>query len=521
MKRLEIGLAALAFGLSVYFAYMLLMGGSAPWNNFRYPLLVGLFVYLGFCGFEKRILFKEILVSCLESPRFSWWITAIALVVFSRIKVQQFFAGEISGVDFSHIDYAIWSTTQGKWMEIPILLPNDSFLNFFGNHFSPILLVPVAVRWVWDSPLASLVVHGASLAAAIPVLWALARQYLPALAASSLILIYVFCGSVASTLQFDIHQESFFPLAWGLFFLGIRGRLWQLFLGAALVLSIKEDAGIYLSWACLVIAVFQKEKRLALTSLSLLSLAFTFLALKVWMPMHQPEQTTVPYYFTMWSNYGSNFQEVIWKMATHPHWVLSDIFLNKALYKNLLPWAFVPFTHLAGLVALAPLAVSSTATGVQKGFGLYYGIILVPIFFYVSCVALEKRKNRQYWIGLGLVMSLFVGGSYLKFPSKLDFYSEIESAVEKTVRSSSETIWVQSGLLPFLPYETRWKRVDGLSQLIQQNRVEAIFFEGLEKSTVVEDSSKIDQTLKNAGFLLVESSGRWKKYRKGMEIQNE
>lgn len=498
----------------MFVGYLLSFGGEAPWNNLRYPLLLVAVVYLVACGHSRRILFREKIESCLKSSLFPWYVAILASIVFARIKILQFYAGEISGVDFSHIDYAIWSTTKGQWMGIPILPPNQSFLNFFGNHFSPILFIPVVFRWIWDSPLSSLVVHALSLAAAVPVFWRLANQYVSAIYASALVLIYVFCGSLASTLQFDIHQESFFPLAWGLFFLGIRGRAWLLFLGAILILSVKEDAGIYLFWACLVLAALQKEKRWMLLPLSILSLAFTYLALKVWMPMHQPEQTNVPYYFTMWASYGSNFQEVIWKMLTHPHWVLSDIFSNKALYKNLLPWAFLPFTHFAGLLALAPLAVSSTASGVQKGFGLYYGIILVPIFFYISCIALEKKKRKNYWIGFGLICSLFVGGGYLKFPKPIEFWTEVESAVQKTVATEEKTVWVQSGLLPFLPYEVRWRRIDGLNQLMNPEVVEVVFFEGLEMSTVSESTKEVDEFLKKEKFQLVDSSERWKRYKR-------
>ncbi len=498
----------------VFFAYLLSFGGEPPWNNLRYPLLFSAIFYVVACLSSKTILFRDRIENSLNSPLFPWCVSVLAAIVFARIKILQFYAGEISGVDFSHIDYAIWSTTRGQWMGIPILPHNQSFLNFFGNHFSPILLIPVAVRWIWDSPLSSLVVHGLSLAAAIPIFWKLANQYLSSIYASALILIYVFCGALASTLQFDIHQESFFPLAWGLFFLGIRGKAWHLVLGAILILSVKEDAGIYLFWACLVLAALQKQKRWMLLPLSVLSLVFTYMALKIWMPMHQPEQTGVPYYFTMWANYGSSFQEVIWKMLTHPHWVISDIFSNKALYKNLLPWAFLPFTHLAGIMALAPLAVSSTSSGVQKGFGLYYGIILVPIFFYISCLALEKKKRKIFWVGFGLICSLFVGGGFLKFPKPLEYWGELESAVKKTAGIEGQTVWVQSGMLPFLPYETRWRRIDGLNQLTNPEVVEVVFFEGLEKSTVLESPNELEEFLKRERFQLVDSSERWKRYKR-------
>jgi uncharacterized membrane protein len=500
-----------ALALLVMLAFILPIGQI---DNIRYPILL-IFVLVGFFSFFTKSLWRqEEIKRILGSKYFPLALTFIFATIFFRIKLLQWDAGQISGVDFSHLDYAIWSTTKGRFMQIPIVPDAAAFNDFFGNHYSPILFVHVFFRWLVDSPKTTLFVHAISLAAAIPILYSLARTYLDKIPAALFLFVFVFCGSLASTLQFDIHQESFFPLAWGLFFLGYRTQVWKLFLGAILVLSIKEDAGIYLFWASLVLAVTAKEKRILLIPVGVASLLYTFLALRVLMPMHQPASTLVPYYFTMWAKYGSSFQEVIVNMLKHPHWVISDVVFNKALYKNLLPWAFLPLMHPFGLMALAPVVVSSTALGVQKGFGLYYGVVLLPIFFFVSCAALKNSKFIWRWLALALCCSFFVGGSYFRFPKPQEFLPEITLTAEKISAEKSKEIWVQSGLLPFLDYGTNWRRLDAMEQLAMHSSAEVVLFEGLEQSSLSGDAQQIDSALEEKGFHLVERSGRFRRYKK-------
>jgi uncharacterized membrane protein len=500
--------------LIVLLAFFIALAPVVGINNLRYPLLfivilAGIFSYL-----SKSLWRKEEIKNILCSKYFPAALTLGTIVLFFKIKLLQFSAGEISGVDFSHLDYAIWSTAKGNFMKIPIVPDATAFTDFFGNHYSPILLVHVFFRWLVDSPKTTLFVHALSLALAVPVLFSLARSYLEKLPSAVIVLIFVFCGSVASTLQFDIHQESFFPLAWGLFFWGYRTHTWKLFLGAILVLSIKEDAGIYLFWASLVLALFAKEKRILLLAVGSFSLIYTFVALKILMPMHQPDSALVPYYFTMWAKYGSSFQEVILNMIKHPHWVISDLVLNKALYKNLLPWAFLPLMHPFGFIALAPLVVSSTALGVQSGFGLYYGIVLVPIFFFVSCIALKNSKYLWRWLAVALCCSAFIGGSYFRFPKALEFLPEVESMAKKLALENSKEVWVQSGLLPFLEYDDRWRRLDSIDQLNSRSSAEVVLFEGLEQSSLTGDARQLDSALEEKGFHLVERTGRYRRYKK-------
>ena len=480
-------------------------------NNIRYPMVVAGLCYVVASWLGKAPFAAEEIKKILERREFPWLLTFCASLLFARIKWMELNAGLISGEDFSHIDYAIWSTAHGRFMEIPVIAAQSSFLNFFGNHFSPILFIPVLLRMIWDSPLASLLVHAVSLAAAIPALHLLALEYVDRIAASFLVLAYFFCGAVAATLQFDIHQESFYPLALALVFLGLsKNRAW-LFAGVALTLAVKEDAGLYLFGIFFVFALVQGRDRVFHLGLGLGCLCATLLALKVLMPMHQPASTQAPYYLPMWSKYGNTFSEIAWGFLSHPHWVAQDVILNKDLYKNLLPWLFMPILSPMGLLAAFPVFVSSTAAGAQRSFGLYYGIVLVPCFFFATAYFLRGKAWQRKGALACFLVAAFVGGSYFHFPQPLPRLETLRKASASVSNlAAGKRIFVQSGLLPFLAYQNTWERLDSMRQIPDLGKAYVALYPGLSQGAMGGDLEKEFQsrgfapTWRENGLVLLE-----------------
>jgi hypothetical protein len=285
-----------------------------------------------------------------------------------------------------------------------------------------------------------------------------------------------------------------------------------LWVGAALAFSVKEDAGVYLFPAFLLLAWFFPRRRISCLLLSLVSLAYTVVALKVLLPLHQPLHAS-PYYLPMWGRYGHSFRGVALAMLTHPQRVIWDILSNKDLYKNLLPWGFLPAFSPFGALALAPLAVASTASGVQRSFGLYYGIVLVPFFFFAALQVLRRMKHRRSAALVLLALGAFLGGSYLRFFRPLPFYPELrQAAAEVSARDPGETVYVQSGLLPFLPYGTRWRRIDSLDQIPPAGHTAVALFAGLSQGSLPEPFPELGRMLEKKGYHLQEEAGRLRWY---------
>lgn len=487
-----------------------LLGFTGPWpglDNLRYPLLAVAVFYLGASLAGREPWRRAQLERILSHAAFPWALMLAAAAVFVRIKFLQWPAGEISGVDFSHIDYAIWSTAHGRFMQIPVIAPQATFTDFFGNHYSPVLFFHVVARWLVDSPLSTLVVHALSLAAAVPVLHRLACRIVEPVSASLLTAAYVFSGAVASTLQFDIHQESFYPLAFGLIFLGLYSRRVWMIVGTLLALSVKEDSGVYLFPAFLWLAFWYPQRRRECLSLAALAAIAVVVTLKVLMPLHQPAGAVAPYYLPFWASYGKTFGEVIWTMLTHPHWVIWDIVSNKAIYKNLLQWGFLPVFSPLGALALPSIAVSSTAVGTQRALGLYYGIVLTPIFFFSAALVLARIRRRRAVALAVLALSAFVGGSFLRLSRPLPFFAEVKSGAEMVGRIEGK-VFVQSGLLPYLPYQTNWQRIDSVKEIPPAGTATVALFEGLHQGSMEGGLADMEAKLRGLGYRRASSPGR-------------
>jgi uncharacterized membrane protein len=508
-----LGYALIAVGVSAA-ALAAVAGPFGVLRDLRHPMILAAVGYLIASGGAGRWVLIERMKNALAAPLFPWVLTLAASMIFVRIKILEWWSGAISGIDFSHLDYASWSTAQGRFMEIPIIADHPTYLDMFGNHYSPIMFIYVAARYLWDSPAATLVVHGLSLAMAIPVLYSLALKFVDRVSASLLVLTYVFCGSAAATLQFDIHHESFFVLGIGLIFLGAYSGIGWLLVGTLISLLIKEDAGLYVGFIFLCLAWFQPHRRWLNSGLALVSFAWLVFAVKVGMKWHQPEVLHTPaFYFAFWQRYGASYGEVARTMLTHPHWVLADLVLNPALYKNLLPWSFLPLASPLGLTALVPALVLSTASVTQRGFGLYYGIVLVPIFFTAAAEVLGRFQNTKRRHSLAIVMlglSAFVGGSFLRFPQPSEdfvLWRRASETINKVV-PSAQLVWVQSGLLPYLPYETRWRRIESVSSLPPAKNDALVFYRGLKTDSIEVPWERLDAKLAEHGYRKIHDDGR-------------
>ncbi len=68
-------------------------------------------------------------------------------ILFTWIKIVQYFSFNIHAFDFSLFDYVLFNTSRGNFMYDPF----DEVM-YFKIHFTPILLFFVPFYWIWDTP---------------------------------------------------------------------------------------------------------------------------------------------------------------------------------------------------------------------------------------------------------------------------------------------------------------------------------------------------------------------------------
>lgn len=514
---LALASAALALCLAVIF-----FGPFGKLDNIRYPMLASLVFYGIACLFERKFVLIKKVEAVLSHRWFPWAVFLLMSFTFVRIKWLEYAGLHISGVDFSHIDYAIWSTLQGRFMEIPIIPQQPTYNDFFGNHYSPILFVWVVARWLFDHPFSALVVHALALSSAVIPMHSLAKEQASPPIASILILTYLFTGITASTLQFEMHQEAFYPLGLTLFLYGLaQPNRWLAVAGFLLTLSIKEDAGLYLFGTGFVFFLIHKKRRWESLVFSIAGLAVAILTYKVLMRLHQPPNPPMEaYYLPMWSHYGNTVGEIILTLINKPHWVLYDLFANKSFYKLIFAWGLLPFFSRYTLAAIPPLLVLVTAKGAPHHLGLYYGAVLLPFFFFASMRALAWLKNTNaslklvwIWAFLAFAFSAFVGGSYLRFRTPSPIFDRIPD-IQKKVAGLKGTVYVQGGLLPYLKYDTNLRRVDDIK--ISEDADFYVIADGMSTGPLFSDIKELKDKLNNS-FTIVYRETPFTIYRKSRE----
>ena len=101
---------------------------------------------------------------------------AVFAAGFGALAVQEHKAFETGRFDLGNMVQAVWSTTQGRPLDVTEL--DGEQINRLGAHVDPILAAFAPLWWLWPSPNMLLVVQAVAVAlGALPVFW-LARKHL-------------------------------------------------------------------------------------------------------------------------------------------------------------------------------------------------------------------------------------------------------------------------------------------------------------------------------------------------------
>ncbi|HLT30295.1 MAG TPA: DUF2079 domain-containing protein [Myxococcaceae bacterium] len=301
----------------------------------------------------------------------SW---AVALIWLLTAQWLKYFAFAVNGIDFSIFDWMLHNTLNGRFMYSPIYE-----VNHFGVHPSYWMLLLVPLHALWPSPLmlttvTALVVWGGCLP-----LWHLVRGrtgngWLAWLACVA----YLTCAYTGRILDGGFRPEVLYPLAGFTLLLAWERQRW-VFPAALLLLSVKEDAALYLAGFALAVLVSQRARWRSALGLLLLSVLVFGLNVGVVQPAALASSGAErPLYMSFWSDYGATMSEVVRFMLTHPLRVAGDV-LTSSLLELFGPLLLLPlFSSRAMGMMLPGLVLLGSATyPLMRDFGSYYAIPLL------------------------------------------------------------------------------------------------------------------------------------------------
>ena len=225
--------------------------------------------------------------------------------------------------DLAVFDQVLWNTVHGHFMESTLSLAQCVPHSFFGDHFSPVLLLIIPFYLLYPHPETLIVVQVAALAAGGWPVYLIARRFLPT-AEERLVWVaaYVLSAPLAFVSLYDFHEITLavLPLGLATYFLATR-RLGPMVLALAAAFLVKEEAGlIALGFAAALL--FQGRWRAAI-GVAAGSLAVFVLTLKAIIPAF----AGVPYqYIDRYASLGTSEGEIARTLLLDPLRVLRALF---------------------------------------------------------------------------------------------------------------------------------------------------------------------------------------------------
>lgn len=300
-----------------------------------------------------------------------------------------------NGWDLGIIDQVVWNTAHGRWFEYSF---RD--ISYAGDHWQPILLFLVPLKWFWHGPESLLIVQAAALGAATIPLFVAARRLIGYEAGAwAAVVAYALGLGVTRAVAFDFHAEAFVPLLafTALWALATSRSRW--FLASSLaVLLVKEDSlllALSLAWIAAV-AFGQPRPALVVAGAALAYGAIV----NIWLIPHFRGGDLNPL-AERFGYLGESVPEIAFRAATRPDLVASQLWqaeIGVAVLWLLLGVVALPLLapKLAPgllLVTLPPLLSQDES---QPRLELHYMVVPATVALVVAILVLGNRSGRNY-----------------------------------------------------------------------------------------------------------------------------
>lgn len=309
--------------------------------------------------------------------------TGYALVM-SVVTVIKHLSYNSHSFDLGIFDQVLWNTTHGEILYSTLL----GGRHFFGEHFSPILLVLAPLYWIYEHPATLLVFQTCALASGtIPVYWLAKKKLESSQLAILFAWLYVCYQPIRNVNLFDFHPIALVTplLLFAFWYLDQRNYgAFGIFL--LLALACKEEIATIVFIFGVYIALVQK-KRLAGGLLSLAGIAVFFVEIWVIIPYYRQ----APFAFVHRYGYlGGNIPEILQTLVFRPLYVLKHVFTSKKMAYTadvFGPAGFLSFLSPSHLLLTIPTFLQNilSESKPQYTIGYQYTAPLTP-FVFISAI---------------------------------------------------------------------------------------------------------------------------------------
>jgi uncharacterized membrane protein len=382
----------------------------------------------------------------------------LATILFGALALLRHWTFHSTASDLAVFDQVLWNTIHGRFMESTLSLARCEPHSFFGDHFSPALLLIVPLYFVFPRPETLIVVQTVALALGVWPIYLLARRFLRT---SEQRLVWVAAYLLSAPLSFialyDFHEITLAvaPLGFAMYFLATRRTVPMILCLLAALLAKEEVALIAIGFG--VALAFQGRWRPSAVVVVGSVVAFV-VTLKIIIPAFA---AGAPYqYLGRYASLGRDELEIARTLLLDPVRALavlvkgelgSKIVFVLSLFGPGLglalrsKWALIPSLPPLGYLMLSDYGGEHTLHN-------QYGAPLIPLALAASIMgvaALGDRWRRRVTLGV-LASSLFFAFSFGGLPFSLDFANAFLRGEPDRAPSGEPILARESRYEPFL-----------------------------------------------------------------------
>lgn len=295
-------------------------------------------------------------------------------------------------------------------------LERGTYLSHFAIHISPIYYILLPGYLIFSSPMYLQVMQAVVLASGVIPLYLLCRHYrLSNKITVCIVTAFFFFPAVSGGCYYDLHENCFLlPLLLWLFYSAEKRKIPLFYLFGILTLFVKEDAFIYVVFACIYFII---AKKLYFHGSMLLIISMFYFGFALFLLYMQGYGAMVNRFSNFMANKNGSLLEVIKTVLVNPALVISESFeTEKLLYAitMLAPLGFLPVfcKKPQQLILLMPFVLINLMPDYSYQHSIYfqYNFGVIAFLFYLVIINIKRLKGRfKKFIALFIVAGTIAG----------------------------------------------------------------------------------------------------------------
>jgi uncharacterized membrane protein len=343
-------------------------------------------------------------------------------------------------------------------------------MSHFGVHFSPIFYLFLPLYYIFRTPIYLFYVQSAAVAAGVFAIYLIAGKLgLSGRLTLALEFIYAFYPCLFNGTFYDFHENKFLTtiILFLFYFILCKNTLWE-FIFALLLLSVKEDAAIYLIVIALFVMINRKE---IWRGAVMLGMAIVYFIIAQQIVAAAGEGVMMSrlsdYFINGQSTFGSVFKAVFFDIG----FLLKQMFIPEKIPFILwmfAPVLFAPFMtkKISSLILLFPIIpinlMQSWKYQYDVDYQYTYGVAALVIISAIFVIAQLKTNKKRVVVLTSLCMCAIMSVA-LVFPKMNNCKSYMKSTegtrqqVDALIDSvpTDATVTAAHSLVPHL-YKVEW-----------------------------------------------------------------